>query len=83
MQFTSISYKHNGMISLQIAISSQCYSINGYTDIKNKILKFNSNIYCNKQYTNRGLLPKHARIKVPNISPTNKFINTKAQKLRI
>jgi len=71
------------MVFLHIAISSQCYSINRYKNLKNKTLKFNSNISFNKQCTNRGLVSKHARIKVPNTSPKAKFINTKAHNLRI
>jgi hypothetical protein len=71
------------MVSLQIAISSHCYSVNRYKNLKNTIIKFNSNIYFNKQCTNSGLVTQHARIKVPNTSPTTKFFNTKFHKLRV
>jgi hypothetical protein len=48
-----------------------------------KILKCNSNIHFNQECINRGLVPKYARINVPNISPATTFTNTTAHKLHI
>jgi hypothetical protein len=74
---------HNSMASTIICLTSQYYSISQYKNLKRKILKCNSNIYFNNEFINRGLVPKYARIKVPNTSPATKFTNTKAQELCI
>jgi hypothetical protein len=73
--------KHNGMSSFNIILSSQSHTVNQYKKIRNKILKYCVTIYFNRQFLENNLIPKYAKIKIPNTSPASTFTKHKVAKL--
>jgi len=53
-----------------VAIQAKC--INQYKKLRVKVLKCCVNIYFNRQYIKRDIIPKYARIKIPCTSPAAK-----------
>jgi len=49
-------------------VASQAKSMHHYKSLTSKILKYNSNIYFNRQCLTKNLTPKYAVIKIPTTS---------------
>jgi len=61
------------MNSIKIVTASQASIICKYRNLKHKILKYNVNIYFNKQYLNFNLTPKFVNIRIKNTSLGSKY----------
>lgn len=57
----------------RIAIASQAIPIDRYKSIKEKVFKYNADIYINKQCLYKNITPNYANIKIPNSSPAAHF----------
>jgi len=44
-----------------------------YEDLKGKIYNCNANVYFNKKYLRKNIIPNFAKIKIPNTSPASQF----------
>jgi hypothetical protein len=69
--------QHNGIDHIKI-IARQAYSINVYKNIRTKIMKCGANIYFNQQCLIRKIIPKYAKLNVPNTSPASKMTKKKS-----
>ena len=65
--------QHNGMNSIKIVTASQASIVCKYRNLKHKILKYNANMYFNKQYRSFNLTPKFANIRIKNTSLGSKY----------
>jgi hypothetical protein len=61
-------------------LASQAKSIYHYKSIRSKVLKWNADIFCNKQCLAKNIIPKYANIKVP---ATSKAAHTTQKKVRL
>jgi len=59
--------------------ASQACSIYHYKKLKIKVLKYNANIFFNKQCLTKKIIPNYANIKVPIPSPATYKTQNKAQ----
>jgi len=70
------------MNHLKIIQASQG-SIRKFENLKMKLYNCNANIYFNRQYLQKHLIPNYARVKVPNTSSEAKFTQHNVYNLRI
>jgi hypothetical protein len=65
-------------------LSRQATSIHAYRNLKVKLTSCNANIYFNRQYLIRKIMPQYAKkIKIPHTSPAAIYTLRKAQHQRI
>jgi hypothetical protein len=64
-------------------IAGQAYTINAYKNIRTKIMKCGANIYFNQQCLIWKIIPKYAKLNVPNTSPAAQMIKKKIHITRI
>ena len=64
-------------------IARQANSVNLYKNCRSKLLKCCANIYFNKQYLLKKVIPKYAKIRFGNSSPAAIVTTKKAQMTRI
>jgi len=76
---TNLLHMHNGMTSFKFKIkASQAHSIYHYK-LKIKVLKYNADIFFNKQCLTKKIIPNYANTKVPITSPATYKTQNKAQ----
>ena len=73
---------HNGMASIKFR-ASQARTIFQYKNTGTKVLKCCANIYFNKQFLIKKIIPGYANIKLPNTSPAARIIQNKVHIMRI
>ena len=74
--------QHNGMEGIKF-VGSQAKSIYQYKSLRSKILKYNADIFFNKQCLTKRLIPNFAKIRVPNTSEAAHHTQKKANIIRI
>ena len=79
---TNSNRQHNGVEGTKF-LASQAKSIYYYKSIRSKVLKFNANIFFNKQCLAKNIIPKYANIKVPATSKAAHTTQKKVSLIRI
>jgi len=75
---------HNGMAPFKFKIkASQARSIYHYKKLKIKVLKYNTDIFFNKQCLTKKIIPNYTNTKVPITSPAAYKTQNKAQNTQI
>jgi len=64
-------------------VASQARSFNQYKNIRTKVLKCCANIYCNRQFLIKKIVPNYANIKVPHYSPATLVTQKKIHFIQI
>ena len=65
------------------SIAGQGRTINLYKNTRSKLLKCCANIYFNKQFLAKKVIPSYVNIKFQHTSPVAQFTSKKAQPIRI
>ena len=70
------------MFSVKL-LASQAKHINHYKNLRIKVLNCCASIYFNRRCLKQNIVPKYARIKIPNTSPASKTTQKKTQITRM
>jgi hypothetical protein len=63
--------------------ASQAISIHKHKNLRLKLLKYNANIYFNKQCLSQKVIPTYAKLRIPYTSPASLTTQLKIQIIRI
>jgi len=85
----SVLHKHDLIKGLCVnrevesLIASQAKTINRFRNLPTKVAKCSANIYFNRQCLKNNIIPKYAKVKVPNTSTASHHTTQKAKIMRI